>query len=119
TRTRNSTTDRTAASGLGARPVLTRRFDRTERSRSPSADPDMFGRHKTAEVRVSVFGKTDLGRSREHNEDHFLVADLTRGDASLPQPVREHSVGNRGSLLIVADGMGGAAAGEVASEMAT
>jgi serine/threonine protein phosphatase PrpC len=28
-------------------------------------------------VRVSVFGKTDLGQSREHNEDTFLVADLS------------------------------------------
>ena len=33
--------------------------------------------------------------------------------------VREHEVGRKGSLLVVADGMGGAAAGEVASEMAT
>jgi protein phosphatase len=32
--------------------------------------------------------------------------------------VRDHQVGPRGSLLIVADGMGGAAAGEVASRMA-
>jgi len=33
--------------------------------------------------------------------------------------VRAHEVGERGSLFVVADGMGGAAAGEVASEMAT
>ena len=32
-------------------------------------------------VRVSVFGKTDLGRTREHNEDTFLVADLSTGNA--------------------------------------
>src|SRR3954463_8439682 len=69
-------------------------------------------------VRVSVFGKTDLGRTREHNEDTFLVADLSTGNASLQPEVRKHEVGPRGSLFIVADGMGGAAAGELASAMA-
>ncbi|HEU5305175.1 MAG TPA: protein phosphatase 2C domain-containing protein [Gemmatimonadales bacterium] len=69
-------------------------------------------------VRVSVFGKTDLGRTREHNEDTFLVADLSTGNASLQPEVRHHDVGPRGSLFIVADGMGGAAAGELASAMA-
>jgi PPM family protein phosphatase len=70
-------------------------------------------------VKVQVFAKTDPGRTRDHNEDHFLVADLTRREASLQPSVREHEVGERGSLFIVADGMGGAAAGELASEMAT
>jgi len=69
-------------------------------------------------VRVSVFGKTDLGRTRDHNEDYFLVADLSTGNASLQPEVRSHEVGPRGSLFMVADGMGGAAAGELASEMA-
>jgi PPM family protein phosphatase len=70
-------------------------------------------------VRVSVFGKTDLGRTREHNEDAFLVADLSTGNASLQPEVRSHEIGPRGSLFMVADGMGGAAAGELASAMAT
>ncbi|HEX5387218.1 MAG TPA: protein phosphatase 2C domain-containing protein [Gemmatimonadales bacterium] len=69
-------------------------------------------------IRVSVFGKSDLGRTREHNEDTFLVADLTLRNASLRPEVRDHVVGPRGSLFMVADGMGGAAAGEVASRMA-
>jgi protein phosphatase len=69
-------------------------------------------------VQVSVFGKTDLGRTREHNEDTFLVADLSTGNASLHPEVRRHEVGARGSLFMVADGMGGAAAGELASAMA-
>src|SRR5215210_5915830 len=69
-------------------------------------------------VRVSVFGKTDLGRSRGHNEDTFLVADLSTGNSSLQPEVRNHEVGDRGSLFMVADGMGGAAAGELASAMA-
>lgn len=70
-------------------------------------------------VRVSVFGKTDLGRTRDHNEDTFLVADLSTGNASLQPEVRCHEVGPRGSLFMVADGMGGAAAGELASAMAS
>jgi protein phosphatase len=69
-------------------------------------------------VRVSVFGKTDLGRTRDHNEDTFLVADLSTGHASLKPEVRDHVIGPRGSLFMVADGMGGAAAGEIASQMA-
>src|SRR4029079_19406052 len=69
-------------------------------------------------VRVSVFGKTDLGRTRDHNEDTFLVADLSTGNASLQPVVRNHEIGPRGSLFMVADGMGGAAAGELASAMA-
>src|SRR5438876_785338 len=70
-------------------------------------------------VRIEVFGKTDLGKTRDHNEDCFLVADLTREEASLQPSVRDHVVGQAGTTRVVADGMGGAAAGELASEMAT
>lgn len=81
--------------------------------------PDARGVRVTGgPVQVSVFGKTDLGRSRDHNEDTFLVADLSTGNASLHPEVRRHEVGPRGSLFMVADGMGGAAAGELASAMA-
>jgi serine/threonine protein phosphatase PrpC len=72
----------------------------------------------TGPLRISVFGKTDLGQSRDHNEDTFLVADLSTGKASLLPDVRDHALGPRGSLFVVADGMGGAAAGELASSMA-
>lgn len=70
-------------------------------------------------IRAVVFARTDRGRTRDHNEDRFLVADLSRREASLVPSVRQHDVGERGSLFMVADGMGGAAAGELASEMAT
>jgi protein phosphatase len=71
------------------------------------------------EILVHVFGRTDVGRTREHNEDAFVIADLTRNDASLQPSVRTHRVGAKGTLFMVADGMGGAAAGEIASQMAT
>jgi protein phosphatase len=70
------------------------------------------------EVLVSVFARTDTGLQRTGNEDAFMVADLTSGNIGLSPDVSTHSIGARGSLMVVADGMGGAAAGEVASEMA-
>lgn len=78
----------------------------------------MFGR-SAKPIRIRVFAKTDVGRTRDHNEDSFLVADLTRRSAELDGRLREHELGERGSLFVVADGMGGAAAGEMASAMAT
>ena len=73
---------------------------------------------KSGDVIVNVFGRTDVGRVRDHNEDSFLVADLTADNASLQPEVRTHLLGSQGSLFMVADGLGGAAAGEVASELA-
>jgi len=72
----------------------------------------------TGEVIVQVFGRTDVGRTRDHNEDAFVVADLTTDNATLQPEVRRHVSGPKGSLFMVADGMGGAAAGEIASQMA-
>jgi serine/threonine protein phosphatase PrpC len=71
-----------------------------------------------SDVLVSVFGLTDIGMHRTGNEDAFLVADLTTGTTGLESAVTTHPLGERGSLMIVSDGMGGAAAGEIASEMA-
>ncbi len=73
----------------------------------------------STEILVNVFGRTDVGRTREHNEDSFVVADLNSNIASLQPAVRAHKSGPKGTLFMVADGMGGAAAGEIASQMAT
>jgi protein phosphatase len=76
----------------------------------------------TVGVRVRAFARTDVGRTRDHNEDAYLVADLAeplplafdRADAA-PYTFD----GTAGALFLVADGLGGAAAGEVASHLAT
>jgi len=69
---------------------------------------------------VRAAGLTDPGRVRPANEDHFLIAVLSRSlqveQTSLPQrgEVRGR---NRSHVLLVADGVGGHAAGEVASAL--
>jgi serine/threonine protein phosphatase PrpC len=70
------------------------------------------------EVRLQLFGRTDVGQIREHNEDNFLVADLTRKSRSMLEADRAFAIGPGGTILGVCDGMGGAAAGEVASQLA-
>jgi PPM family protein phosphatase len=73
--------------------------------------------HSPGTVLVTVRARTDLGKTRDHNEDAFLVADLTSRSTDITVG-GSHKVGERGILFLVADGMGGAAAGELASSMA-
>jgi PPM family protein phosphatase len=70
------------------------------------------------DISVSVFARTDTGIQRAGNEDAFLVADLTTGNVGLGAKMSTHKIGERGSLMVVSDGMGGAVAGEIASSMA-
>jgi protein phosphatase len=63
-------------------------------------------------------GRTAVGLVREHNEDNFVVANLGTGQLRPRDEVSEDEVGERGLVFVVCDGMGGAAAGEVASQMA-
>ena len=71
-------------------------------------------------LNVRAAGLTDPGRVRPSNEDHFLIAVLSRSlqveQTSLLQrgEVRGR---NRSHVLLVADGVGGNAAGEVASAL--
>ncbi|GEM_PF-380790 len=69
-------------------------------------------------LKLRLFGRTDVGQIREHNEDNFLVANLSTGSRGLMQENRDLTLGEGGIVLGVCDGMGGAAAGEVASQMA-
>lgn len=67
------------------------------------------------------YGITDMGQLRSHNEDQFLIAQLTKAlqvqQTSLPQPQTRYS-DEPGYLFIVADGMGGRHGGEQASALA-
>jgi protein phosphatase len=47
----------------------------------------------TSEVRVKLFARTDVGQVREHNEDNFLVADLTRRSRGLLEANRATTIG--------------------------
>ena len=70
-------------------------------------------------IHYRFYGHMDVGLVREHNEDNFLVADVDRATRGVEEDVvSEGVVGQRGLILAVCDGMGGAAAGEVASQMA-
>jgi protein phosphatase len=67
-------------------------------------------------IRFRLFGATDVGQVREHNEDNFLIADLATREREVFNSDR--TVPSRGTVFGVCDGMGGAAAGEVASQLA-
>ncbi|HEY7414039.1 MAG TPA: Stp1/IreP family PP2C-type Ser/Thr phosphatase, partial [Ktedonobacteraceae bacterium] len=60
------------------------------------------------QLRLDVAQLTDVGRKRPHNEDSMAYV--------VPQEAQV--MAKKGALFIVADGMGGHAAGEVASELA-
>jgi protein phosphatase len=68
-------------------------------------------------IEIQLHGRTDVGQVREHNEDSFVVVRIDDNERDVAK-LRTHDQGDRGTLLVVCDGMGGAAAGEVASSMA-
>ena len=69
---------------------------------------------------VRSFGLTDPGRVRPSNQDQFVIVELARTmsihGTSIPQAKAQYSR-HRGHILLVADGMGGHQAGEVASAL--
>jgi PPM family protein phosphatase len=71
-----------------------------------------------APVVIQVFAQTDVGRTREHNEDSFIVVNLSEGEPLRFERLIEQPADPAATLFMVADGMGGAAAGEVASATA-
>jgi protein phosphatase len=73
-------------------------------------------------VRVDVWGLSHEGKARSNNEDHFLIVRFGRflenvqtNLASGKVPLWSEEIGYG---LLVADGLGGHAAGEIASELA-
>lgn len=69
-------------------------------------------------MQVQISGISHKGKKRKHNEDNFVICkDLSIGEWSYEEgETRELS--EKGTLKAVADGVGGSAAGEVASHIA-
>jgi serine/threonine protein phosphatase PrpC len=81
------------------------------------SQPDR-GAGDSGRIAVRCAGRTAVGQVRDHNEDNFVVANLETGEIRPRDQACEDEVGERGLIFAVCDGMGGAAAGEVASQMA-
>src|SRR3954471_7948452 len=73
-------------------------------------------------VRADLAGRSHQGKVRPNNEDHFLIVRFGRFlqtlSSNLPDGLVPSEHTDAGYGLVVADGMGGKAAGEVASRMA-
>lgn len=85
-------------------------FARWKKSRQepPKQERDTRSRRVLPAYKPVVCVQTDVGCRREINEDH----------ARYIKPADPDQVARKGTLLLVADGMGGHAAGEVASRLA-
>ena len=70
-------------------------------------------------IKFKLAAGTNVGLIRQNNEDNFVVcSNLMTSDWMIPQTSEYTELGEYGVLLVVADGMGGANAGEVASAIA-
>ncbi len=65
-----------------------------------------------------VYALSDVGNVRDNNEDSFLVVDTLSEEGFELPTIREYPLDNTCLVLMVSDGMGGAAAGEIASALA-
>jgi len=76
----------------------------------------------SAEVKVEIAAASHRGHVRENNEDHYLAVRFQRSLETLctnvEDDILEPSFDEIGYGMVVADGMGGMAAGEVASRIA-
>jgi PPM family protein phosphatase len=79
-------------------------------------------RPESTTVRADFGAVSHAGKVRPKNEDHFLVFRLRRDReamlTNIPADQLPEHTGEAGYSMIVADGMGGMAAGEVASRLA-
>ena len=68
---------------------------------------------------IKISAKTDKGMVRDHNEDdHIFCPDLKSNQWKFFENTESFQLDKYGSLIVVADGMGGMNAGEVASRLA-
>jgi len=72
--------------------------------------------HDMTDINLTFAALSDVGLTRSINEDAFQLTDLSTGASFDASPSNgQFKVGQRGALLTLSDGMGGHAAGEVAS----
>ncbi|MCB1044160.1 MAG: serine/threonine-protein phosphatase [Acidobacteria bacterium] len=74
--------------------------------------------HSSKDRKVDVFGMTDVGCVRTSNEDCYVIQPLYQEPSELNTEQITHIELNGDLFVAVSDGMGGAAAGEVASSTA-
>jgi protein phosphatase len=67
---------------------------------------------------LAICGATDIGARRADNQDTYVIADLRSGDLSNPCSRADIPLSKQGILLLVCDGMGGQAAGDLAARIA-
>jgi protein phosphatase len=76
----------------------------------------------SAQIRAELAGQTHRGLVRPNNEDHFLAVRFGRSFevvcSNLTADEIPYAVAEQGYGMLVADGMGGSAAGETASKLA-
>lgn len=68
---------------------------------------------------AEIYGTTNVGLIRADNQDAFLIANLETGDIATTSAPSLISVHTAPFIMIVADGVGGAASGALASSIAT
>jgi serine/threonine protein phosphatase PrpC len=69
------------------------------------------------QYQILAFARTDVGRVRSANEDSLVVSNLSEGIRIEQSGYLRFASNSSGALFAVADGMGGAAAGETASRV--